>query len=150
MNKYKFLLVLIFIPFITGYTVRNEEVSVVVGDVEVPVYNVEVTWDSMKFIYTETVNYVWDEKNYTYELTDSTYKWNTASNKVKIINKSTSSVNVELKYIGEKEAILGSFDISKKTLAVNESILSKLSLNGELSSNNTDYIKTGTINLLIS
>lgn len=151
MKKRKLLILLfIFAPFIMGYTIEDKDISVTVGEVEVPVYNLEVTWDTMKFTYVETVNYIWDNQNYTYELTDSTYKWDTSANNVKITNKSPNKVNIELKYLGEKKHIIGNFDITKKTLEPNETIISKLTLNGYLSSDVDEYIKIGTINLLIS
>ena len=151
MKKNKLLiLLLIFSSFIMGYTIEDKNISVKVGKVDAPVYNVEVTWDAMEFTYTETINYIWNKENFTYELDESTYKWNTSSNSIKISNKSTVPINMELKYLGEKENIKGTFDITNKKLNANENIISKLILSGELPSQNTNYIQTGVINLEIS
>lgn len=151
MKKSKLLiLLLIFSHFIMGYTIEDKNISVKVGKVDAPVYKVDVTWDAMEFTYTETINYVWDKTNFTYELDESVYKWNTSSNSVKIDNKSPMPINIELKYLGEKENVKGTFDIEKEKIKSNKSIVSKLTLTGELSSQNTDYIQTGVIQLEIS
>ena len=132
MKKNKLLiLLLIFSSFIMGYTIEDKNISVKVGKVDAPVYNVEVTWDAMEFTYTETINYIWNKENFTYELDESTYKWNTSSNSIKISNKSTVPINMELKYLGEKENIKGTFDITNKKLNANENIISKLIISGE-------------------
>jgi len=104
----------------------------------------------MEFTYTETVNYIWDIDNHIYEKGESTYKWNTSNNNIKINNKSKMPIDIELKYLRENSNIDGIFDIEKKTIQSNEEIISKLMLEGELSSKINNYIKIGTINLLIS
>ena len=150
--KKKLLLFILMIlsPLIMGYTIKDEDISVTVGNVEAPVYNVEITWDSMEFTYKETVNYQWNSSNNTYELSPSTYRWETSNNNVSVNNNSTIPVNIELKYISEKENIRGNFEITKKELDINEKITSKLIIDGELSSDNINYIKIGTIKVTIS
>lgn len=151
MEKIKLLALLLMLnPGIIGHIIDNKDISIKVGEIDAPVYNVEVSWDAMKFTYEETINYEWDGNNHSYELVDSTYKWNTSTNVININNKSTTSVDIELSYLSEKEKINGTFDISNKTIKANEKLTSKLTLNGQLSQNNIDYIKVGTINLLIS
>jgi len=151
MRKCKLLILLLIIsPFIMGYTVEDKDISVMVDDIEVLSYNVEISWDSMEFTYTETVNYIWDIDNHIYEKGESTYKWNTSNNNIKINNKSKMPIDIELKYLRENSNIDGIFDIEKKTIQSNEEIISKLMLEGELSSKINNYIKIGTINLLIS
>jgi len=151
MRKCKLLILLLIIsPIIMGYTVEDKDISVMVDDIEVLSYNVEISWDSMEFTYTETVNYIWDIDNHIYEKGESTYKWNTSNNNIKINNKSKMPIDIELKYLRENSNIDGIFDIEKKTIQSNEEIISKLMLEGELSSKINNYIKIGTINLLIS
>jgi len=151
MRKCKLLILLLIISFsIMGYTVEDKDISVMVDDIEVLSYNVEISWDSMEFTYTETVNYIWDIDNHIYEKGESTYKWNTSNNNIKINNKSKMPIDIELKYLRENSNIDGIFDIEKKTIQSNEEIISKLMLEGELSSKINNYIKIGTINLLIS
>lgn len=151
MRKIKLLIMLLTVcPFLMGSSLEDKDMTITVGEVEVLAYNVEVTWDAMEFTYTETINYKWDNNNHTYEKSNSTYKWKTTSNNVKIDNKSKMPINVELKYIGEKDNINGTFDKEKETIKSNEFLISKLSLDGTLSSNNTSYVKIGKINLLIS
>ena len=142
------ILLLVISPLIMGYTVENKDVSVTVGDVEVLAYDVEITWDAMEFTYIETVNFVWD--NNMYEKEKSTYRWSTSSNKIKINNKSAMPINMELMYLREEESINGTFDVEKSTILSNESVVSKLMLNGELLLKTVNYVKIGRINLLIS
>lgn len=146
----KKVLLLIFSSILMGYTIEDKDISVTVGEVETPVYNVEVRWDSMEFTYNETVNYKWDNNTHSYELTNSTYKWSTTNNIIDIKNKSATPVNINLKYTSINENIDGNFDISETTIESNGNVKSKLILDGELSPSNNSYIKVGTINLIIS
>lgn len=150
MKKKILILILIFSPILMGYTIEDKDISVTVGNVETPVYELEVTWDSMEFIYNETINYVWDSNTHSYELTTPTYKWNTSNNVIEIKNKSSLAVNINLNYTSINENINGKFDISETTIKQNENFKSKLILDGELSPNNNNYVKVGTINLIIS
>ena len=146
----KIVLILIFSFVLMGYTIEDKDVSVTVGEVETPVYNVEVTWGSMEFTYNETINYVWDSNTHSYELSTSTYKWNTSNNTIDIKNKATTPVKINLKYTSINENIDGNFDISETTIKCNENVKSKLILDGELSPSNNNYIKVGSIKLVIS
>lgn len=150
MNKKILFLLPIFSFFIMGNTIKQESVSVTVGEVDAPVYNMEITWDNMEFTYSETVNYVWNKNTHIYELTESTYKWNSNENNVSIKNNSFMSVHMELTYVGTNEEISGTFNIPKQTIGSGNTIISKLILEGKLSTNNTNYIKVGSINLKIS
>ena len=150
MKKKFLILLLIFSQILMGHTIKDKDISVIVGTVETPVYNVEVTWGSMEFTYNETINYVWDNNTHSYELSTSTYKWNTSNNIIDIQNKSAFPVNINLKYTSINENIDGNFDISETTIESNRNVKSKLILDGELSPSNNSYIKVGTINLKIS
>lgn len=151
MKQKLLILLLLFCPIMMGYTnIDKESIDVTVGNVDVPIYNLEVSWGPMEFTYQETINYVWDNNTHTYELSKSTYKWNTSNNTIDINNKSTIPVNINLQYISINENVNGNFDISKITIKPNEKIISKLVLDGKISSNNTNYIKVGTINLNVA
>ena len=133
-----------------GNTTKDNSMAVHVGEVTPPTYNIEISWDSMEFTYQETINYIWDPNTHAYELTTPTYNWETTNNNINIENKSNIIINVELNYVSDNETIDGEFDISKTTIKQNERIISKLTLDGKLTSNNTEYIKIGKINLTIS
>jgi len=149
-NKILLLIVIFIFSIVNVYALDDEKISITVGDVDVPVYNVEVYWDSMEFSYNEQVNFVWNNETYTYELEESTYYWSNSNNSVDIFNKSSYSMNVELDYIVIDQDISGSFDIDKAKLTPGSQKNFKLNLNGELSTDDTDYIKVGTIELSIS
>ena len=149
MKKKIIYLLLGSIPLLTGYTHEDTNISVTVWNVDVPVYNVDVSWGNMEFVYNEIINYEWNKTTFTYELTSPTYKWISDSNDIKIENKSSFLVDVELKYNKINSKINGDFDKPKFSLNKNDSAISKLNLDGKLSSNNTNFIKIGTIDLNI-
>lgn len=148
-NRMIVLLIMVF-PFLTGFDYPDTNLSVTVWDVDVPVYNVDVTWGNMEFVYNEVINYEWNNNSFTYELAPSTYEWVSDSNYIKMENKSQFLVEFDLKYNTINSSISGSFDSSNFTLSNGESKLSKLYLEGSLSSGNTSFVKVGTIDLSIS
>lgn len=150
MNKKILFLLPIFSLFILGNTIKEESISITVGEVDAPVYNMEVVWDKMEFNYFETINYIWNTNTHIYELSESTYKWNSSENNVSIKNNSYMSVNVELTYSSINKEVTGKFNIPKTTIESGKSITSKLTLDGKLSETNTSYTKVGSINLKIS
>ena len=150
MNKKILFLLPIFSIFIMGNTLKNEEISVIVGNVEAPVYNIEVKWDNMEFTYSETINYIWNQNTHIYELENSTYKWNSNGNNIKIQNNSSIPVNIELNYIGTNDNVSGTFNINNTNIEPGKIVTSRLTLTGALSSNNTTYVKVGSINLKVS
>ena len=148
--KYKNLfLLLVFLPFLKVYSLENNQMNVVVSNVSVPVYNVEVSWGTMEFTYNEIINYEWDNNTHTYELVPSNYKWISNGNDINIINRSAFSVNFILNYNSLNNNINGVFDISNSKLKTNESLTSKLTLDGKMNPNDSIYINVGTINLSI-
>jgi len=150
--KDKILLLICTLCFsiIGVYALEDKVLTVTVGSVDAPVYNVEVTWESMEFIYNEQVNYIWDKTTHKYELSESTYYWSNQNNKVKVINNSHYAIDVNLQYKSINEDINGKFDIESIKLSSGISKDFELILKGSLSSNNTSYIKVGTIELNIS
>lgn len=127
-------------------SLKEESAVVKVGNVEAPVYDVEISWGKMEFTYTECINYLWDDNNHTYELGESTFSWAAKDNYVGVNNKSNTFVDVELEYIGLNKDVIGSFDVSKKRLNSNSSSRFVLTLEGSLDNSS----KVGTINLKIS
>jgi len=150
MKKKIMVLLLGVIPFLTGYTYPDTNLSVTVWDVDVPVYDVEVTWGNMEFIFNEVINYNWNNELHTYELDSSTYKWVSKGNDINIENKSIFLIEIDLKYNSINSNINGNFDVPNFKLGRDENKVSKLYLDGRLSSENTSYIKVGTIDLTIS
>ena len=148
-NKILVLLsLLILYPFATGY-LSEESQNVIVGNVETPVYNVEVSWDSMQFVYNEQINYEWDNNSHTYVLEESTYQWIVSNNNIKVENKSVVPINVRLNYISTRDNIDGNFNISSTTLNQGTSMNFELMLDGKMSNEDVNYTSIGTVNLLI-
>ena len=144
----KIILIFICISFFflgSVYALEDKVITVTVGEVDAPVYNVEVTWDSMEFTYNEQINYVWDNTTHTYDLKESTYYWSNPNNNVNIINKSSYEIKVKLNYKSINDDINGNFNASSANLAAKSSKNFKLMLDGELSPSNDNYIKVGTI-----
>lgn len=151
-NKRKFLcLVFVFVLMLVPVNALEDEViTITVGDVDVPVYRVDTVWDSMEFTYNEQINYVWNNTNHTYDLSEPTYSWVSNSNSVNIINNSSTSINVSLNYNAIVSDVLGSFDVSSADIGSGQSHVSKLTLSGALDNHNVNYTKVGFIDLVIS
>lgn len=149
-SKILLLIAILIVSIMNVYALDNEEINVTVGEVDVPVYNVEIYWDSMDFVYTEQINYVWDNTTHTYELGNSTYYWSNLNNSLNVFNNSSYSINVKLGYTMINKDITGRFEIDNAKITPGSNETFKLNLDGKLSSSNTDYIKVGTIELNIS
>ena len=151
-KKVLFVLLLFGCFFVNVYatSIKDESGVVIVGNVEVPVYNVEVIWGKMDFTYTEQINYVWNDDTHIYEVGKSTYNWISKDNYVDVNNKSNISIDVELEYVNLNKNVNGNFDVSKKKLKSDASNRFTLTLNGNLSGINTDSVKVGTINVRFS
>ena len=146
-----FVLILVGCLFINvSAAIKDESVDVVVGEVDSPVYAVDITWGKMEFIYTEQVNYVWNNDSHTYELGTSTFNWVAKDNYVDVNNKSFTKINIELEYVSLKNNINGVFDVSNKEIASNTNNRFTLTLNGKLDNSILNYTKVGSINLKIS
>lgn len=147
-KKIVFILVLFSCLFVNVYASSIKESSsvAIVGNVEVPVYNVEVVWGKMDFTYTEQINYVWNDNSHIYEKGKSTYSWLNKDNYVDVNNNSNIAINVELEYINLNNNVNGNFDVSKKKLKSNSNSRFTLTLSGSLD----EAKKVGTINLKIS
>lgn len=130
----------------------NETTSntVIVGNVETPVYNIETIWGEMEFTYVEQINYIWNDETHEYTKGTNTNKWISEENYVDINNKSNQSINVEMSYTKTNSNITGTFDISKATIEPNSKERFTLVLGGKLENNNTEYQKIGFIYYKIS
>lgn len=129
---------------------KEETATVTVGEVEVPVYNVETSWGKMEFTYNEQINYIWNNTLHVYEEGNSTYKWIGTDNYIDITNKSYKPIDVELSYSSLNDDVNGSFDKTKSIINKNENMRFTLTLDGKLSNNNVEYTRVGMINLSIS
>ena len=152
--KKRILFVLVLVSYlflnVSAASIKEESADVIVGEVDSPIYDVEITWGKMEFIYTEQVNYVWDNDSHVYELGSSSYNWVNKDNYVDVNNKSFTKINVELEYVSLKNDINGVFNVSNKEITSNAKERFTLTLNGKLDSSNLDYTKVGSINLKIS
>ena len=152
--KKRILFVLVLVSYlflnVSAASIKEESTDVIVGEVDSPIYAVEITWGKMEFIYTEQVNYVWDNDSHVYELGSSSYNWVNKDNYVDVNNKSFTKINVELEYVSLKNDINGVFNVSNKEITSNAKERFTLTLNGKLDSSNLNYTKVGSINLKIS
>lgn len=149
MKKIIFLLAILLLPLMVS-AIEDEVITVTVGEIDAPVYNVEITWGNMEFTYNEEINYIWNNTTHVYEFGEPTYEWTTSNNTIDITNKSYVSIEMTLNYNSINKNINGNFDITNKKMKTNDKISSKLILDGKLSSDNTDYVKIGFIDLIIS
>lgn len=64
------------------------------------VYKVDVTWDAMKFVYTEGSEGTWDADRHEYTgVTSPT--WSSGQNEIKITNHSNTAVDAKFAYVNE-------------------------------------------------
>lgn len=139
--------------FVDVYALKEDEstsASVKVGNVDAPIYSVDVTWGKMDFTYTEQINYVWDDINHTYDLGESTYRWAAKDNYVDVNNHSYDAISVELEYVSLEESVDGVFNISKTTIDSRSNNRFTLTLEGKLKDSGLEYIKVCSINLKLS
>lgn len=151
-KRIMFIFILFSCLFVNVYasSLKDESAIVRVGNVDAPVYNVEISWGKMEFIYTERINYVWNDDEHVYDLGQSNYNWVSKDNFVDVNNKSSFEIDVELEYVSVNKNVNGNFDVSKKKLNSNTNSRFTLTLNGNLDSSNLNSVKVGAINLKIS
>ena len=62
------------------------------------IYDVEITWENMQFIYTTICTRKWDEKKHTYTQ-NYEYEWENTGNAIYITNHSNKAINTKCEYI---------------------------------------------------
>lgn len=125
------------------------------------VYQVDISWGDMKFVYKTGGSRVWNEKTHLY---DEKYisTWSGTGDTIKIMNHSNSSIDANFTYNnkGSYTGIIGTFDSNKAMKlpsAEGKSVdaeelkgTRKLILSGVLSNTLDEYIQVGTVNISIN
>ena len=62
------------------------------------VYDVEITWGNMQFIYTTICTRKWDEKKHSY-IENYEYEWENTGNTIFITNHSNKEINAKCEYV---------------------------------------------------
>lgn len=122
------------------------------------VYNVDITWDSMSFVYTETSARTWQPASHTYS--DAKGSWNKTEAKITVANHSEAAVQVDVTYASTGDsgitgtitggiAKLNAGEVGKPQNAA--SMTATLTISGTPNSSVTkDGVKIGTITIKIS
>ena len=154
--KFKILLLLSFLTFFpiilvnANNIIKEEEINVTVGNVDVAPLNVDIEWGAMEFTLKEATNYVWKENSKTYEFEPVKYSWIANNNYINISNNSYQDINVNLVYNSLYDNIGGYFNKEKETIKKNDSVRFELNLSGKITNNDNKVVKVGTIDILIS
>ena len=130
--------------------IKEENTSVIVGDVDVPVLNVDVAWGTMEFTLNDEINYIWMDDTKTYELAPHTYSWTANNNYIDVSNYSYKDIEVSLIYNSSYNNVGGYFNKERETIRKNNNMRFELNLSGTITNADNDIIKVGTIDLLIS
>lgn len=63
---------------------------------EQPIYNVDLNWGNLTFIYTETVEKVWNPETHTYDTSVTGGSWDKTETTITVTNHSNVSVAVSM------------------------------------------------------
>lgn len=111
---------------------------------DVPTYDVDVSWGSLAYTYTDPV---WNAATHSYSGGGWTVDED-GGDKITLTNNGTSSVTARLTYTTERTDITGSFDQSELILEAEASATAKLTLSGKPSEElNQTAIGTVTVTL---
>lgn len=124
------------------------------------VYQVDVSWGDMNFIYKTEGSHVWNEKTHLYE-EKFISTWTGTDNYIKVVNHSNASVNAKFVYTnkGIHTGVIGVFEggdklslpsAEGKPLDSKEIVGTRnLLLDGVLSNTLDKYLKLGAVNIQI-
>lgn len=115
------------------------------------VFNVDLVWDQMTFIYNKEKKYIWDSSTHEYKFVENSF-WKLNDNTITIKNKSLFSIDVSFYYnksIGFNN-LNGYFNNNEIHLNKDEKKTTTLLLNGKLDSSISSYTKIGSVTVVIS
>lgn len=115
------------------------------------VYDVEIIWDEMQYTYNVSEKFVYDDESREYKL-ERKESWDSSKGDITLTNKSKYEVTANLEYKGLNKFnnIKGYFEKNELLLGVNESVSTKLILEGELESNIRMFTTIGDISIIIN
>lgn len=153
MKRLKVVIYIFLFLMIISNIYATSTKKVTVGEVEgidnkkeESVYDVEISWDNMKFTYNETKDIKWDNKENKYSIVTEN-EWINEDNKIEIKNFSDKSITVKLEYkkLRNDIDIIGKFDKEKVTIGKNKKELVTFNISGKITSSVDEYIKVGRI-----
>lgn len=147
---YLFLFCIIFSNIYATSTkkVTVGEVEGIDNKKEESVYDVEISWENMKFTYNETKDIKWDNNENKYNIVTAN-EWINEDNKIEIKNFSDQSITVKLEYTKNLNNIdiVGKFDKEKVYIGKNKKELVNFYISGKITSDINEYIKVGRITI---
>lgn len=147
---YIYVFCLIFsISYCTSFKkVTVGEVEGIDNKKEESVYDVQISWDDMKFTYNETKDVKWDSKDNEYDIAINK-EWINEDNIITVKNFSNETITASFKYekTNKNLDINGSFDKNKVNIGKNKVEKVKFNISGKISSDITEYIKVGRITI---
>ncbi|MCD8013402.1 MAG: hypothetical protein LUG99_09530 [Lachnospiraceae bacterium] len=125
------------------------------------VYSVDITWDSMTFVYEESGAKNWNASDHTYT-EQTTSEWTYSEAEITVTNHSNAAVDVTLAYTADDtvdSGVTGSLDVTSGTLTAGEvnaydtadSLTSTFSVSGTPNSSvvTEEGVKIGTISITL-
>lgn len=124
------------------------------------VYQVDISWGDMEYVYKTVGTRTWNEHTHIYK-EEYVSKWSAKDNAINIMNHSNTSVEAEFTYVphGVHTGVVGTFDKGStlklpsaegKSMDAKELTgTKKLVLSGVLSNTLNEYIQVGNVNVKI-
>lgn len=114
------------------------------------IYDVDLSWGKMEFVFCETKDIFWDNKNNEY-IVDSKEEWVSNTSEIYILNNSIKSIEVNFKYVGKEEynMLKGMFSQNNINLKTNQSKTIKFYVEGDIPNTNYDKLKVGYVVLTV-
>jgi hypothetical protein len=123
------------------------------------IYNVDVTWESMEFIYTATGVKTWNPENHQYEVVNSDGAWNHTTSEITVTNHSNAIVTTSFTFDPVTDStVTGSFNNATVELPSAEGMASDaaeltgkttFTVDGTMPESQTEFVKVGTITVTI-
>lgn len=123
------------------------------------VYNVDISWDSMEFTYTESGVNTWNPEKHEYEVVGTGGAWNHTTSTVTVTNHSNAAVTAKFSFSPVAGGtVTGSFNnatvalpsaVDKATDAAELTGTSDFTIDGTVASTQTTAAKVGTITITI-
>ena len=147
----RIFLILVVIILIPVKVNASNSKDVTVNSIIEDVYDVEIIWDEMQYTYNVSEKFVYDDESREYKL-ERKESWDSSKGDITLTNKSKYEVTANLEYKGLNRFnnIKGYFEKNELLLGVNESVSTKLILEGKLESNIRKFTTIGDISIIIN
>lgn len=145
--KIVFTISFFFIINVNASNTKDATINSIIEDV----YDVEILWDEMQYTYKFSEKFVYDDESHEYNL-ERKESWDSSKGDITLTNKSKYEVTANLEYKGLNRFnnIKGYFEKNELLLGVNESVSTKLILEGKLESNIRRFTTIGDISIIIN